>query len=315
MAMNLHHLRLFAAVVDHGGFTKAAAKLGLSQPAISKSLSELERTLSVHLIDRTGRGARLTPAGRALHARARELFGVERLAEQELREIRGLKRGRLRIASTPTIANYLLPPVLGRLHRRRPAVRMTALTGDANSVARLLLESRVDVALSEDPVDHELIEQTPWRDDELLLIASIDHDLLRRDRITPADLRDWQFLVDRSGSSADATVDHALLALGLRRRRTLRLDGTEAIKQAVASGLGLAFVARAALADQLALQRVAILPVDGLVIRRTFSRLRLRGRAAGISPASRELELLLDEASDGAVSSDATGVSDLPSDI
>jgi DNA-binding transcriptional LysR family regulator len=106
-----------------------------------------------------------------------------------------------------------------------------------------------------------------------------------------------------------------LLALGLRRRKTLRLDGTEAIKQAVACGLGLAFVSRAALADQLALQRIAILPVDGLVIRRTFSRLRLRGRAAGISPASRELELLLDEASDGAVSSDATGVSDLPSDI
>src|SRR5215467_10410836 len=101
MAMNLHHLRLFAAVVDHGGFTKAAAQLGLSQPAISKSLAELERSLNVRLIDRNGRSARLTNAGRTLHARARELFGVERLAEQELREIRGLKRGRLRIASTP----------------------------------------------------------------------------------------------------------------------------------------------------------------------------------------------------------------------
>jgi DNA-binding transcriptional LysR family regulator len=315
MAMNLHHLRLFAAVVDHGGFTKAAAKLGLSQPAISKSLSELERTLNVRLIDRSGRAARLTHAGRALHARARELFGVERLAEQELREIRGLKRGRLRIASTPTIASYLLPPVLGRLHRRRPAVRMISLTRDANSVARLLLESRVDVALSEDPVGQELIEQTAWRDDELHLIAPIDHELLRRDHVTPADLLDWQFLVDKSGSGGNAIVDRELSAHGVKRRRTLRLDGTEAIKQAVASGLGLAFVSRAALADQLALQRIAILPVDGLVLRRTLNRLKLRGRAAGISPASRELELLLDEASDGAVSSDATGASDLPSDF
>jgi DNA-binding transcriptional LysR family regulator len=100
MAINLRHLRLFAAVVDHGGFTKAAAQLGLSQPAISKSLAELERSLHVRLIDRSGRSAQLTAAGQILHARAREIFGVERLAERELREIRGLKRGRLRVAAS-----------------------------------------------------------------------------------------------------------------------------------------------------------------------------------------------------------------------
>ena len=93
MAINLHHLRLFSAVVDHGGFTRAAAELNLSQPAISKSLAELERQLHVRLIDRSGRAASLTDAGRTLHARAKEIFGVERLAEQELREFRGLKRG------------------------------------------------------------------------------------------------------------------------------------------------------------------------------------------------------------------------------
>jgi DNA-binding transcriptional LysR family regulator len=94
MAINLHHLRLFAAVVQEGGFTRAAAKLHLSQPAISKSLNELERQLDVNLLDRTGRSIRLTAAGRTLYERARELFGVESAAERELRELRGLKRGR-----------------------------------------------------------------------------------------------------------------------------------------------------------------------------------------------------------------------------
>src|SRR5215831_6262432 len=156
MSMNLHHLRLFAAVVDHGGFTKAAAQLGLSQPAISKSLGELERSLNVRLIDRSGRTPELTHAGRILHARARELFGVERLAERELREIRGLKLGRLRVAASPTIGTYLLPPVIARFHRRRPTVRITSTQADDKSVLKLLLESRVDVALIEDSVDHEL---------------------------------------------------------------------------------------------------------------------------------------------------------------
>jgi DNA-binding transcriptional LysR family regulator len=313
--MNLHHLRLFAAVVDHGGFTRAAEHLGLSQPAISKSLNELERTLNVRLIDRTGRSARLTPAGRILHARARELFGVERLAEQELREIRGLKRGRLRIAATPMIATYLLPQILGRFHRRRPAVRISSATGNAKTVAQLLLESRVDVALSEEEIHIELIDASHWRNDELLLIAPPDHELLSRDRVSPADLIAWRFLVDRSDSGGEVAVDRALSDRGVSLPKTMRLDGTEAIKQAVAAGLGLAFVSQTAVADQLALGRIAIVRIDGLVIQRTLTRLKLRGRGGGISPASRELELLLDDASATDVSSDATGVSDLPSDI
>jgi DNA-binding transcriptional LysR family regulator len=93
----------------------------------------------------------------------------------------------------------------------------------------------------------------------------------------------------------------------------MRVGGTEAIKQGVAAGLGLAIVSSGSVTDLLALGRIAIVPVDGLVIRRTFSRLRLRRRVGGISPASRELELLLDDASNGDVASDATGVSDLMS--
>ena len=313
MAMNLHHLRLFAAVVDHGGFTKAAAHLGLSQPAISKSLNELERTLNVRLIDRSGRSARLTDAGRLLHARAREIFGVERVAERELREIRGLKRGRLRIAASPMIATYLLPPILGRFHRRRPTVRISSRTAAPHAVAELLLESHMDVALVQENLHNELIEATPWLEDELVLIASMDHELTSRNRLLVTDLQNQPLVVDRAGSDWVA-VDRALANQGLRFRAAMRVSGTEAVKQSVAAGLGLAFVSRAAAADQLALGRIAVLPVEGLVIRRTLMRLRLRGRGRGISPASRELDLLLDEASKAAASSDATGISDLESD-
>ncbi len=313
MAINLRHLRLFAAVVDHGGFTKAAAQLGLSQPAISKSLAELERSLHVRLIDRSGRSAQLTQAGQILHARAREIFGVERLAERELREIRGLKRGRLRVAASPTIAAYLLPPILARFHRRRPTVRITAIETTAATVAKLLLESRVDVALTEDPPASEFVDATPWLDDELVVVAAAKHELATRDRIDPGDLADFAFLVDEPRCPIRRAGERALADRGVRLRRTMRVGGTEAIKQGVAAGLGLAIVSRAAATDLLTLGRIAIVPVDGLVIRRTLSRLRLRRRVGGISPASRELELLLDDASNGDVASDATGVSDFVS--
>lgn len=306
MAINLHHLRLFTAVVDHGGFTRAATQLNLSQPAISKSLTELERQLNVRLIDRGGRSARLTDAGQALHARARELFGVEQLAERELREIRGLKRGRLRVAASTTIANYMLPAVLGRFHKRRPSVRLSATSANTRAVTRMLLESRVDVALVEGPVSHERIDIIPWKEDELVTIAPHDHPLLKAPSVAPGDLEQWEFLVRERGSGTREVSERALAAHGVHLRKTIRVGGTESIKQGVAAGLGLAIVSRAAAADQVSLGRIAILPVDGLIIRRTLTRLKLSGR--GSTPAARELELLLDEAGDGAeVPADATG--------
>lgn len=307
--MNLHHLRLFAAVVDHGGFTKAAAKLNLSQPAISKSLKELERELNLTLIDRSERSVKLTESGRLLYQRARELFGVERVAERELRELRGMKRGLLRIAASTTIATYLLPAVLGRFHLRHPRARIRVSSENTRTVVRLLLESRVDVALVEGPVEHERIDVVPWRDDELVVIAPSGHSLARVREIEPSALADQEFLVREPGSGTREVTERALSRIGLQLRNTMRVGGTEAMKQAVAAGLGLAIVSRAAAADQIALGRIAVLDVPGLAIQRTLTQLRLRDRAA--SAAARELETLLAEEAEGAGRSgvaDASGV-------
>jgi DNA-binding transcriptional LysR family regulator len=296
MALNLHHLRLFAAVIDHGGFTHAGKALRLSQPAISKSINELEDRLQVTLIDRRARPAKLTEAGEALFARARELFGVERTAERELRELRGLKRGVLRIAASTTIATYMLPPVVGRFHRRRPGVRIQVTSANTRAVLRMLVESRVDVALVEGPVEHAGVDVIPWRDDELVVIAPPDHRLLVAPRVDVATLAAETFLVREPGSGTREVAERALAPHGVRLTNTMRVGGTEAIKQAVAAGIGLAIVSRAAAADQLALGRIAILSVDGLVIHRTLAQLKLRDRAP--TAAGLELEALLGDSSD-----------------
>ncbi len=302
--MNLHHLRLFSAVVDHGGFTKAAAALNLSQPAISKSLNELERQLHLSLIDRTGRSIVLTSAGQALYARARELFGVERAAEQELRELRGLKRGRLRVGASTTVGTYMLPAVLGRFHLRHPKVRIQLTIANTRSVLRLLLESRVDVALVEGPVSDARVVVRPWRDDELVVIAPPDHPLVGRRAVAAQALADLPFLVREPGSGTRTVGARALAVHGVRLTNTMRVGSIEAIKHAVAAGLGLAIVSRAAAADQLALGTLATVQVDGLEIRRTLTELRMRGRVP--TGAAKELEQLLAESASSADGGDAT---------
>src|SRR6476469_3100316 len=122
MALNLLHLRVFAAVAEQGGFSRAAAVLRLSQPAVSKSVRELERDIGSALFERGGRTPRLTEPGTLLFARARELFTVERSAEEELRVLRGLEGGVLRIGASTTVITYLLPAYLARFRASYPDV-------------------------------------------------------------------------------------------------------------------------------------------------------------------------------------------------
>lgn len=303
MALNLHHLRLFATVVDRGGFTRAAAALNLSQPAISKSLKDLEADLGLTLLERGGGSMKMTDAGRALYARARELFGVERVAERELRELRGLKRGALRIAASTTIATYLLPAALGRFHLRHPRIRIQIASANTRAVLRMLLEARVDLALVEGPVSHPRVTVHPWRDDELVVIAPPDHPLLGARHVAVTDLEDEPFLVREPGSGTREVAANALARHGVRLSDTMRVGSTEAIKQAVAAGLGLAIVSRAAAADQLALGRIAVLEVEGLTIRRALTRLELHDRA--MTAAAREMQTLLYD--DAEAFADASG--------
>ncbi|HEX4352508.1 MAG TPA: LysR family transcriptional regulator, partial [Polyangiales bacterium] len=120
--MNLNHLRVFESVGRQGSLTRAARELRVSQPAISKQLSDLEHDVKTPLVDRLPRGVRLTAAGEILFAHAQRMLQAERTAQQELRELRNLGRGKLAVGASTTIGSYLVPSVFGELHRLHPGV-------------------------------------------------------------------------------------------------------------------------------------------------------------------------------------------------
>lgn len=279
MAINLNALRVFLAVVEQGGFTRAGAALNLSQPAVSKAVRSLERSIGMPLIERGPRSVRPTEAGQALLERARELFAVERTAEEELRALSGLERGVLRIGASTTIATWLLPPMLGAFQLQHPGIALRVTSGNTRRVARALAQRRLDVALVEGPVDDSRFEVEPWRDDELVIIAPPDHPLTRTTRrVSLAAIGREPFVMREEGSGTRDVAAAAFDAVGLTPPIALTLDSTEAVKQAVAAGLGLAAVSRAAAADQLALGRLKELRVTGLALPRQLSILRLAGR-------------------------------------
>jgi DNA-binding transcriptional LysR family regulator len=291
MALNLHHLRIFAAVLEHRGFTRASAALHLSQPAVSKAVRELERHTGMRLLERGTRSLAPTDAGALLYERARELFGAERAAEEDLRALRGLERGRLHVAASTTIATYLLPPLLARFHAAHPGIRLRVTSVNTRRVARLLVDRRADIALVEGPVDHPRIEVHPWRDDELVVVVPAAHPLAQRRRPPLAALAGVPFIVRERGSGTRVVAEAALAAQGFTPSETIELGGNEAITRAVAAGLGVTIISRVAVDDQVALGRVAIVRVAGLDIRRTFTELRLRDAGAGSDATRRWREL------------------------
>jgi DNA-binding transcriptional LysR family regulator len=281
MSLNLHHLRVFASVAEEGGFTRAAQALRLSQPAVSKAVRELERQTGVSLFERAGRATQLTAAGEALFARARELFAVERSAEEELRALRGLSGGVLRVGASTTVATYLLFPYLARFREANPGVQLRVASANTRAIARALLERRLDVALVEGPVRHPRIEVVPWREDELVLITSPAHRLARKRSIELRELTGEPLIVREPGSGTRRVAERALAAHDVSPPVTLQLGSTEAIKQAVAAGLGVAFVSRFAVEEQVKLGRIAAVRVREAVLRRMLTELRLPGRAEG----------------------------------
>ncbi len=254
-------------------------------------MRELESQTRATLLDRTPAGVRLTEAGSALLAHARVIFAETRAAEEDLDALAGLAQGTLRIGASPTIATYVVPPMLHAYHTRYPGVELRLVTGPSRSVARLLLEREVDVTLVETPVDDARLNARVWAEDVLVVVAAPTHPLAGRSDLTPAALAQDLFVLREPGSGTQRLVLRALRAHGVVPQRRLEVDSTEAITQIVAAGLGTAMVSRCAAADSLALGRLVILEIPGLAIRRPFTRLALAG--VGISAVAAAFESMI----------------------
>lgn len=281
MALNLNLLRIFGQVAEHGSISAAARAMHISQPAVTKSLQELEKQVALPLLERGAKGVRLTEAGLALQDHARAIFAAESAAEDDLRSRLGLTGGSLRIGASLTVANYYLPPLLARFQELNPHLRILLGSNNTENVVRLLLEYRLDAAFVEGPVQHERLVLRKWREDQLVVVAASGHPLARRASLCLEDLADALWVVREAGSGTREVVEQVLEERGLRWTNSLEINSTAAIKQTVAAGHGLAMVSLHAAADQIALGKLKVLPVQDFQVRRELTYLSLKNRPLG----------------------------------
>jgi DNA-binding transcriptional LysR family regulator len=276
--VDLHKLRVFVAVAREGNVTRAARQLSLSQPALSKQLSELEDNLSTVLFDRLPRGVRLTTAGEILLRHAERIFAAEGAAEAELAELLGLRTGRLSIGASTTIGSYLIPSVFGAFHRAHPEVRLELEIANTSVIHAMVADGRIDLGLTEGVVPGEQLVVEIVHYDEMVAIVAKGHPLLEKKRVSAADLVRIPFICRERGSGSRDVIEAALAERGLTIAPAMALGSTEAIKNAVAAGLGVAMLSRLTVELELAMGRLELLDVRDLSIRRALHLVRLRGK-------------------------------------
>ncbi len=281
--MENFRLRVFRAVAHHLNFRRAAEELLLTQPAVTQQIKALEEEYSTPLFSRTGGHVSLTPAGEALLPFATQLKILSDEAREAVAAASGATAGELSIGASQTIGQYLLPKLLAGFLGENPRAEISITGGNTRYVLQELRAQRINVALIEGPAMGKDVRVKPFMEDHMVCIVPAGHEWADQE-VTLEDLKQMTWLTREQGSGSRRIIESAFQKAGLRPRDLklgMTFDSTEGLLSAVEEGLGVAFVSRWAVRNQLALDTLKLARVRGLSIARMFS----LATAAGPEPA------------------------------
>ena len=282
-SVDMRHLRLIAAIAEHGSMTAAADTLALTQPALSHQLRELESRLRSPLFVRTGRRMVLTPAGEQLAVIARavlpQIDGFERqVLEGELTA----PRGTIRIATQCYTAYHWLPAVLRSFRDRWPSVELRVGAEHTAAPLQALREGALDLAIVYHRAVDKRVRLEPLFDDEMVLIVSPEHRFAKREHISVEDLEDEHLFVYSTAGRTSMVLNDILEPAGIAPKEITRIQLTEAIIELVAAGLGAAILAKWSVQPAVASRMVNMLRLG----RRGYSRTWYAATRSGdVTPA------------------------------
>lgn len=292
--MILQHLITFCRVVETGGFARAGALVGLSQPAVTRQVAALEADLGTPLLDRSSRQFRLTQAGELVYERARQIAqGVADLKEA-VADLTHPDRGRVAIGAVTTVGLGLLPPLLGAFRAKHPGVRVLVKAGRTQQTLERLLQGEIDLALVPTPVTHPRLRSIPLVRDRVVLVCAPRRRETLPDPLPLEMLGEIEMISFQAPSRFRTFVDAILEQHGVYPNVAMEFDSHEAVRMMVAAGFGVAMVPESAVERDLAEGRLTEVRVEGLpVIARTTS-LVLRRETRAWHPAVHQFyELIL----------------------
>jgi DNA-binding transcriptional LysR family regulator len=286
----LDQLRILKAIALEGSFKRAADSLYVSQPAVSLQVQNLEKQLNVPLFDRGGRRAQLTEAGHLLLNYGEKIITLCQETCRAIEDLQNLQGGTLIVGASQTTGTYLLPRMIGLFRQNYPDVSVQLQVHSTRRTSWGVSNGQVDLAIigGEVPAElHETLQIIPYADDELALILPVDHHLAQVEKINKEELYKLKFITLDSQSTIRKVIDQVLIKGEIDPKRLhieMELNSIEAIKNAVQSGLGVAFVSTTAIEKELQMGVLHSTQIKDVEVRRTLSVIvnpsRYRSKAA-----------------------------------
>lgn len=284
--MTFAQLRAFATVARLGSVSAAAETLGVSEPAVSAAVAALRRDLDDPLFVRSGNGIRLTAGGERLAAAAAEIIGLEGRLRREVGETRG-ERGLLRLAVSPTVAEYVAAPLLDAFTRRQPALEVTQEVAASEDFAVLLGDRRADVALGPAPSPSPGVEAAPFLRYRLIVVAAPGHALAGARDVPLAALRDERWLVGPAGAEPHSALHGFFYSSGLPDPQAGAFATEAAAQAAAAAGQGVMLAIAHTVLDQLRRETLVRLDVRDTPRNAMWHAATLRDRLSPVADALR----------------------------
>ena len=280
----LDQLRILKAIVDEGSFKKAADSLFVTQPAISLQVQNLEKQLEIAIFDRGGRKAQLTEAGKILLKYCEKILGECHETCKAIEDLNNLKGGSLIIGASQTTGTYLMPRMIGKFRQQYPDVSVQLQIHSTRRTGWSVANGQIDIAIigGQLPIElNELLDVIPFATDELALVLPTNHPLSNLKELTKEDLYRLNFITLDTQSTTRKVLDQLLSSSGLDVQRLhieMELNSLEAIKNAVQSGLGVAFLPVVSIEKELSGGRVHKPVVADLEVKRELKLITNPGR-------------------------------------
>ena len=249
-------LKTFHLVVRLRSFSDAAHHLGISQPAVTQQIRRLERGVGQRLFDRVGRRIAVTDAGRTLDTFAQRIFHLLDAARDAMDNLAGLHTGHLEVGASRTAGAYYIAGLLDRFKRRYPGVRVSLMVGNSETILARVLDFSLHAGLIAGPCDNPYLVSLPLIRDRVLAILPAGHRLIRKRAVAVQDLHASPLILREPGSATRRLIEQAFRSHRLEVTAAMELESNEAIKSAVADGIGVGLMAHAAVAQELATGRL-----------------------------------------------------------
>lgn len=267
--MTLRHLRIFITVYQKESITRAADDLHMTQPAVSLAIKELESHYQIRLFDRIGKRIYITEQGKWLYEYA--LHIVSLFDEMEERVKTWNNKGGLRVGSSITIGNFLLPKLVGEFQKQYPNIEVSVFIHNTDTVERKLLDNQIDFALVEGKNHYEQLKSERLMDDPLCFICSPESELAQKKFVTLKELEKYPMILREKGSAVRDVIDESMGYYQMNHKVLWESVSTQAITRAVSQNLGISILPYLLVKDDLKQKVVSLVEVSDFAISREFS--------------------------------------------